>query len=222
MLNALAWVEIHRKHLMMGAAALIAVFGVVYLWRHLAAEREMAGNAAVLSLRGRPGRPETAPKAADYLKVAAEHPSSGAAIRARLLAASAYFTENRYAEAQAEFERVLDATGSGVLAAQAAYGAAASLDAQDKIDEAVAKYQDVINRFADENVAHQARFGLARIYESRKQPENALRFYDEILRDREASVGLTGQSASQAREELVRRHPELAGTNTTTSATSAK
>lgn len=222
MLNLLAWVEVHRNHLLTGLGALIFLFGAVYLWRHWTYEKEMAGNAALLSLRTRPGKPESAPKATDYLKVAEEHASTSAAPRARLMAAGAFFAENRYAEAQAEFARVLESQGSGVLAAQAAFGLAASLDAQDKLDEAAAKYQDVITRFADENVANQARFGLARIHESRKQPDTALRFYDDILRDREAAVGMTGQSAAQARQELLRRHPELAGTNATASATAAK
>lgn len=213
MLNLMAWLELHRQHLVLAVLALVVVFGATLVWRHLASERERAGNAALLSLRARPGRPEMNPKPADFLKVAQEHAASAAAPRARLLAAAAYFTENQYAEAQAEFARVLESQGTGVLAAQAAYGVAASLDAQDKVDEAIAKYQDVITRFADDAVAGQARFALGRIHESRKQPENALRMYDEVLRDREAMFGSVGQAAAQAREELLRRHPELSGTN---------
>jgi len=219
MLNALAWLEIHRKHLLMGFAALIALFAVLYLWRHMAAQRELEGNAALLSLRSRPSQPETSAKATDYLKVAEEHAASSAGPRARLLAAAAYFAENRYAEAQTEFARVLGDEGSGVLAAQAAFGIAASLDALDKQDEAIAKYQEVISRFPDDSVALQARLGLARLHDSRKQPDTALRFYDEILREREPGAAL--QAATQAREELVRRHPELAGTNTTFSVPAA-
>lgn len=217
MLNALAWLEIHRKHLLVGFAALIALFAVVYLWRHMAAQRELDGNAALLSLRSRPNQPEASAKAADYLKVAEEHAASSAGVRARLLAAAAYFADNRYAEAQAEFSRVLTEEGSGVLAAQAAFGVAASLDALDKQEEAISKYQEVISRFSDDSVALQARLGLARLHESRKQPENALRYYDEILREREP--GSVVQAATQAREELIRRHPGLSGTNTTSSVT---
>ncbi|MGE3311220.1 MAG: tetratricopeptide repeat protein [Limisphaerales bacterium] len=217
MLNALAWVEIHRKQLMMGVVALIAVFAATYLWRQLAAQRELEGNAALLVLRSRPTQPETAAKAADYLKVAEQHASTTAGLRARLLAASAYFAENRYSDAQAEFERVLAADGSGVLGAQAAFGVAASLDAQDQQDAAIAKYQDVISRFPHDAVALRARLGLARIHETRKQPENALRFYDEILRDREP--GEAGVAATQARTELIRQHPELAASGTPASAT---
>lgn len=220
MLNALAWLEIHRKHLMMGFVALIAIFAVVYLWRQLAAQREVRGNEALLSLRGEPGKPETAPKASEYLKVAEEHASSTAGVRARLMAAGAFFADNRYAEAQAEFAKVLEAEGTGLLAAQAAFGIAASLDALDKTDEAAAKYQDVIATFPEEGVASQARLGLARLHESLKQPESAVRFYDEILRDRDA--GAYAQLATRAKEELLRRHPELSGTNATSAVSVGK
>jgi len=211
LLNVLAWLEIHRKHLLLGFIALLGVFAVIFLWRHFDAEKESTGNAALLQLRAKPGQPDTAPKAAEYLKVAEEHASTSAGPRARLLAAAAYFNENRYADAQSEFTRVLEADRSGVLAAQASYGIAASLDALDKADEAAAKYQEVISSFPEDSVASQARLSLARLYESRKQPENALRLYDEVLRDRESNLFV--QLATQAREELTRKHPELAGTN---------
>ena len=76
--------------------------------------------------------------------------------RARLLAASAFFGEDRYAEARTEFAKVLSSEVSGPLAAQAAFGVAASLDALDKIDEAAAKYQEVIAQFSDDSVAGEA------------------------------------------------------------------
>lgn len=220
LLNVLAWLEIHRKHLLAGFIALICVFAVVYLWRHFEAEKESAGNAALLQLRAKPGQPETAPKAAEYLKVAEEHASTSAGPRARLMAAAAYFTDSQYAEAQAEFARVLEADRNGVLAAQAAYGVAACLDALDKTDEAAAKYQEVISSFPEDSVATQARLSLARLHESRKQPESALRLYDEVLKDKESNVFV--QLANQGREELVRKHPELAGTNAVPASVPAK
>lgn len=220
MLNVLAWIEIHRKQLMGGFVALLVIFGAVYLYRQLAAQRELAGNAALLSLRHRANQPEASAKAAEYLKVAEEHGSTSAALRARLLAAGAFFNESRYAEAQAEFVRVLDADGSGVLGAQAAYGIAACLDALDKTDEAATKYQDVISRYSDDSVAVQARLSLARLHESKKQPESALRLYDEVLRDREGSA--FAQLATQAKDDLMRANPQLAATNAAPASTGAK
>lgn len=212
MLNVLAWIEINRARLMSGFVAVIVVFGVVYLWRHFAGEREAAANTALLELRAKPGQPDTAPKASDFLAIAEQHASTAAAPRARLLAAGAFFADNKYSEAQTEFEEVLAAAGSGPIAAQAAFGIAACLDSLDKTDEALTRYQEVISRFAGESVAGQARLAIARIQEVRKQPAAALRLYDELVRDKDA--GPFSQQATLQREQLLRQHPELAaGTN---------
>lgn len=216
MLNILAWLELNRGRLLAGFAVLILLFGVVYLWRHFRSEREASANAALLALRARPNDPDSAPKASDYLKVAEQHASTLAAVRARLLAAGAFFAEGRYSEAEAEFNRVLERERSGPLAAQAAFGIAASLEAQAKTDAALGKYQEVIAQFPEDSVAVQSRLALARLQEGRKQPEAALRLLDEILRDRDA--GPLGQQATEMRESLVRRHPQLAGTNAPASA----
>lgn len=220
MLNLLAWIEIHRKQLLGGFVALLVTFGVVYLWRHFAAEREAKANADLLSLRTRPGangESEVVPKPSEFLKVAEEHASSPVGARARLLAAAGFFEAGQYVEAQAEFERVLAREGSGVLAAQAAFGIASSLDAQGKTDQAAAKYQEVAAQFPDDAVAVQARLALASLNESRNQPEAALRIYDEVLRDRQS--GAFAQPANQRREQLLRRHPQLATTNAAATAT---
>lgn len=213
MLNLMAWVEIHRQKLLLGAAAVLVVVGSIYLWRHFRAEREAAANTALLELGRRTGEAEAEPKAADYLKVAEQHASTEAAVRARLLAAGALFADGQFAEARAEFERVAAVT-SGTLLAQAAFGIAASLDGAGQTDAAVAKYQEVISQFPAESVAGLARLKLSGIQEARNQPEAALRLYDEILRDREP--GAFAQQANQGREDLLRRHPELAATNAPT------
>lgn len=210
MLNVVAWLELHRQKLITGFLAVVVVIGAIYLWRHFRAEAEARANAALLALRAKPGQPESAPKASDFLKVAEEHASTSVGLRARLLGAGAFFNENRYAEAQAEFERVLSAAGSGPLAAQALYGVAVSLDAQDKADLAAAKYAEVLSAFPEDSVAGQARLSLARLEERRGKPEVALKYADELLRARDA--GAFSQQARQFREELVRRNPALAGT----------
>lgn len=218
-LNLLAWVELHRKQLILGLVGLIALWGVAYLWRHFRAERELRANAALLEVRPKAGDPDSAPKASDFLKVADEHASSTAGPRARLLAAGAFFAEGRYSEAQAEFEKVA-AAGQGVLGAQAEYGIAACLDAQDKGELAVAKYQEVAAKYPGESVAGQAKLALARLYESRKQPEVALKLYDDLIRARDA--GAFAQVATERRESLVRMHPELSTTNAAPAAVAPK
>jgi tetratricopeptide (TPR) repeat protein len=209
MLNVLAWIEINRGRILGGVAAAIALFGVVYLYRHFAAEREAAANTALLSLRAKPGEPDSAPKAPAFLTVAEQHSgSANVGLRARLLAAGAFYTDGKYAEAQAEFEKLLASAGSGPLGAQADFGVAASLDALDKVDQAAARYQEIISKYAGESVAAQARLALARIQEGRNQAEAALRLYDELIRDKDSAT--FSQQATQLREELVRKNPALA------------
>lgn len=207
-LNAVAWVELHRQQLVAGLVGVILLYGVVYLYRHFAEQRELAANAALLEVRVRPNQPDSTPKAADYLKVAEAHATSSAGPRARLLAAGTLFSDNKYSEAMAEFERVLSKPGSPLVAAQAAYGIAASLDALDKSDQAATKYQEIISQYPEDSVAGQARLALARIQEDRKQAAAALKLYDELLKDREQ--GAFAQQAMRSREQLLKSHPELA------------
>lgn len=215
MLNLLAWIEINRTRILGGFAAIIALFAVVYLWRHVAAEREATANAALLSLRAKPNQPDSAPKASEFLTVAEQHASSASvANRARLLAAGTFFGEGKYSEAQAEFEKLLASVSSGPLRSQAEYGVAACLDARDQVDEAAAKYQNVISKYADDSVSSQARLALARLEESRNRPEAALRLYDELTREKDP--GAFGQQATRLREELLRKNPKLATTEPAT------
>ena len=76
MLNALAWVEIHRRHLITGFVVVIGVLGAIYLWRYFREQKEVAANRALLELHARPGQPDSGPKAADFLKVAEQHPGT--------------------------------------------------------------------------------------------------------------------------------------------------
>lgn len=211
MMQVMAWLEIHQARLIAALVLLILAVGAVLVWRNIQADRQVRANADLLQLRARPGAPETAPTAADYLRVVEQYPSTLAGRRARLLAAGAFYEAGQYTEALAEFERAHERERSGSLAAQAAYGVAASLDALDRVEDAVARYQAVLAAFPADSVAGQARLALARIHEVQGQPESALRLYDELLRDREA--GAFAQQAMQQRDILVRRHPHLAGTN---------
>ncbi len=220
MLHVLAWIEVNRSRLLGGLAAVIALFGVVYLYRHMASEREAAANSALLNLRPKPSLPDSQPKASDYIAVAERHASTSVAPRARLIAAGTLYTDSKYTEAQAEFEKVLASVRSGPVAAQAEFGIAASLDALDKPDLAVTKYQEIISKYPDDSVAGQSRLALARIQESRKQPEAALHLYDQLLGDKES--GPFSQQAQQQRDELVRRNPQLAAASTNAPAKPAK
>ncbi len=216
MLNLMAWLEVHRNQVLGGLMAVVVLIGIGYLWHYFAERRELQAETALfdVQLQTRSAEGEKTPTAADYLKVAEAHPSTEAALRARLLAAGAYFSEGRYAQSLELFQKILDSEKTGPLAAQAAFGVAASLDAEGKAEDAAKRYQEVPNQFPDSSVAMQARLALAGIEESRNQPAAALRLYDEVMRDREG--GPLTQQAAMERDGLMRRHPELANASTNT------
>jgi predicted negative regulator of RcsB-dependent stress response len=217
MIEFLAWVELNKKKLLIGAATVAVVIAgyAIYQWRQNEAEAE--AGAALLKV-DRPGvRAENAaePGAQAFLQVASAHPGTSAAGRALLFAADAFFRENKYAEAKAQFENFLRDYTDHPLAPTAGLGVAACLDSMDKTNEALAAYQDVVNRFAGTVVVAQAKLGLARLHEARNDPAAALRIYDELTRANAQSVWST--EAAIRREQLLSKHPELMKTNAPTS-----
>ena len=80
-------------------------------------------------------RNATASQQADlYLKIAADYQGTSAGQRALLQGAAMLFAAGRYADAQTQFQKFLDAYPDSFFAAQAALGVATSLDAQGKTD----------------------------------------------------------------------------------------
>jgi predicted negative regulator of RcsB-dependent stress response len=205
----LAWVEIHKKRLLLGAVAVMLLAGALAIQRWHRIESERAASAALVQvqLTDRAGPAAKEPTASDYQRVASDHEGTRAALRARLLAAEALFVEGHYAEAKTEFERVAARLEDDGLAATAAFGIAAALEAMGKTEEAVGAYQDVTLRHGTTGVATQARLALGGLQEQRGDAALALRSYSE----------LTNAMNSPWREEalvridaLLARHPELA------------
>ncbi len=213
--EALAWLELNRKRVITGIVLVLAVIvaGYIFFWsRHQA---EINANDALLALKPSTSASEDqkAAAAADFLRVAEAHSSSSVADRALLLAAGDLYREGRYAEAQTQFQKALDQDRSSALAPVAALGVAASLDAQNKVDEALAAYQAVVARYGEAPASARAKFAMALIHEGRNEPREALRIYDELTTSRK--MGRASMEASIKRENLLKLHPELAPTNTT-------
>jgi predicted negative regulator of RcsB-dependent stress response len=208
--EVLAWLEVNKQRLIVGASvALVVGFGI-YTYRWKLQQTELAASDALLRLRPAAGSTEapSAPKTAEYMKVAQEFSGTSAGQRALFLAAGALFADKKYAEAQAQFERFARENSGSPLAADAAFGAAAALDAQDKATEALAAYQSVLTRFPDAAVGGQVKLAMARINESKNQPAQALKLYDELTRA--TSLSAWSSEAAQKRELLLARNPELA------------
>ena len=206
--RAWTWFEANKKLVAWGAGVVVIAgfIGAFYFWRQ--GENEVAASEAlshadagrVVEGVKRNGSPET------FLKVAAEYPGTAAAGRALLQAAAALFAEEKYSEAQAQFERFSREYSSSPFLPQARLGVAACLDAQGKTADAMSAYEDLARKYPSANVAPQAEFALARIYESQGKLEQAWSLYEKLAQQ----LGLNDSMGSEAgirAEELKAKLP---------------
>jgi tetratricopeptide (TPR) repeat protein len=210
-IDLLAWFELNKKKLAIAAAAIIAAGFTIAVIRYQKEQKEIQAGGALLNIRTPAGAPTNTPPPgpSEYLKVAETFSGTAAAERAEFMAATAYFTEGKYSEAQQAFRKYLNDNSSATFAPGAAYGVAASLEAQNKLDEALQEYQRVATTYSKSSVVNDAKLAQARIYELKKQPEQALRIYNELA----ATAGLAAMGERQEfalkRERLLKAHPEL-------------
>jgi TolA-binding protein len=97
------------------------------------------------------------------------------------------FIAGKYAEAQTQFQKYLDAFPDSDFTAQASLGIAASLEAQGKIDLATVAYQKAINQSAPVSVAVNAKFALARIAQQQGKIADAEKLYEDIAKQNQGS-----------------------------------
>jgi tetratricopeptide (TPR) repeat protein len=210
--DLLAWLEVNRTKVLVAAVALVAVGFAIATVRYMREEKELNASGQLLALRVSLNQPTNAApvQASALLKVAKDFSGTSAAERARLLAATAFFTEGKYADAEREFSAFAKEFPNNPWTAAAAYGVASAQEAQNK-PEAVTTYQRVGSAYANSYVADDAKLALARIYETRQQPDQALRIYNELLLPRPgAQPGEAAHPEAFARKEaLLRKHPEL-------------
>jgi TolA-binding protein len=175
------WVEANLKRIGIsaGIAAAVAFLISFYFWQQ--DQKEIAAGRALTQLIvSTPPNINASQLADSYLQIANGHPGTRAEQRALLQSATALFAAGRYADAQTQFGKFLDAHPDSQFSSQAALGVAASLEAQGKTDLAVGAYQKVINGFADPMAADSAKFALARIDESQDKVSDALNFYEDV------------------------------------------
>ena len=208
-IEILAWLEVNKIKVAIGAAAVAALIAIYFLMNWQAAQRSIAANASLFALakpRGAEGvKPPVDPEA--YLRVASEYPGTEAAGRALLLAAGAYYTDGDFGKAETAFEAFLREYGDGPFAAVAGFGIAACRDARGMAGDAIISYQDVFTRYPDSAVVPQARLAVGRLYEGQGDFEEALDSYKTV-------AALSSQSAwsgeaSRRQAELLAGHPEL-------------
>lgn len=211
--DVLAWLEVNKKQVAIVAGVLVLIgFGISTI-HYFKQQKEEKASGALLALKPTltPQTNVPPPQASALLKVAEEYPGTSAAERARILAATAFFTEGKYAESEKEFGQFVKDHPDSPWVAEAQYGVATSQEAQNKMGEAQTSYQTVATGYATSSLADDARLALARIYEEQKKPDQALRIYNELTTPRPGGQPgeMRNAAAFEKKEALLRAHPEL-------------
>lgn len=209
----LAWLEVHKKRLVIGAGVALVVIFVAMILVQQQAEKERSASAALSDVRVPFSASGAVPPgtAEAYARIATEHRGSQAAARALLLSAGVLFSEAKsaadYAAAEKRFAQVSQEYPDSPWNPQAAIGVAASLKAQGRTAEATAKYEDIIKRYASSPVIGEAKLALAKLYETSK-PEDSFKLYEELLKDHPNSP--MSLEATMRQDDLLKAKPELA------------
>jgi TolA-binding protein len=205
------WFETYKRQLGLGitiaAVAALVIWFIVWRQDQKQVDAGTALSQVIASQVATPAgtRPDLA---AAYLKVAKDYPHSVPAARAVLMAAASLFTNEKYADAQALFERFTREYQASPLMGEALFGIATCLDAQGKTDQAATAYKDLITRRPNESFVPQAKFALARLYETQNKLEQARDMYQDI--ERAVPFSMLGNEAGVRLEELIAKNPSLA------------
>jgi len=203
--QAWAWFEANKKQAAWGIGILFVV-GVVaayFFWSQ--AEKQVRAGEALSDVVAKAMSGVGHAEAADaYLRVAATYPGTAAGARALLEAAGLLFTQGKYTEAQAQFQKFIRDYPDNPFRSEAMLGKAASLDAQAKPDEAIRAYKELIDRHPNDSVVPQAKFAMARIYESQNKLREARALYEEVSRAQSTSslVNEAGIKAEELKAKL--------------------
>lgn len=200
MMRLWPWLEANKNRII-GVVAAVVVFAGVYSfmsWRHQEAELS-AGEAFTQIMMAPPATPEQ--DAAAYEVLAAKYAGTMTAGRSLLQAASVLFEAGRFADAQAQFQKIVDTHAGGAdLAVLAQLGVAASLEAQGKLDAAATAYEKVIAMSPGSTSAVPAEYAMGRIAEQQGKLESAESYFEQASRAGQAGGSLSQNAYSQAME----------------------
>jgi TolA-binding protein len=195
------WIRIILGGSVIAVAAVLISF---YSWQR--EQKEITAGKALTQFMISVPRNATDDQQADlFLKIAGDYRGTSAGQRAWLQGAVMLFEAGRYADAQTQFQKFLDAHPDSFFAAQAALGVATSLDAQGKTDLAAGAYQRVINTSSDAMVTSSAKFALAQIDERQGKLTEAMNLYEDVVRNN--PNGSLGSEAGLRAMELKMKLP---------------
>jgi len=183
------WLEANLKAVIAGAIVVAAIiFGILFYSTHQS-QKEIDAGYALSHLSFESHGVDA------LLKIANDYPGTAAGKRASLEAAGMFFATGKYADAQTQFQKFLDAYPDSEFSAQASLGIAASLEAQGKTDLAISAYQKVVNP-ANLAATVAAKFGLARIDTQQGKIAEAGKIYEDVARQ--------SQNSPYAQEAMMR------------------
>jgi predicted negative regulator of RcsB-dependent stress response len=189
------WLEANKNRIIIVVAAVLLLTGIYYFINAQHEQNELNAGVAMTQLLLTPSTSLT--QASTSLnQLADKYNGTEAAKRALLQGAASLFGAGQYPEAQAQFQKYLDASPTGPLAATAQLGLAASLDAQGKTDEAVAAYQRASAAYPGTSSELAADCALGRIFEAQGKWTEAMNVYQNAMR-----AGRMGGSLAQAAYE---------------------
>jgi TolA-binding protein len=196
------WLEANKNRLIGALAAIIVVAGVWFFISSQREQREVDAGEALTWLMVNPNANGNLPDA--FANLAAKYAGTAAGQRAQLQAGAALFNAGKYADAQAQFQKYLDAGSSAPLAAAAQLGVAACLEAQNK-PEAASAYQKITTLYAGSTSVPPAEFALGRIAEQQNKLSEAVSHYENVAR-----AGSGGSMAQEAGMRAVELKTKLA------------
>lgn len=195
------WIEANKNKIIGGAGIIAAAIFLIYFFSWQRGQAEIAADKALTQMFVSVAPDTSASQLAGlYLQIAGKNPGTRAGQRALLQGAAVLFDAGRYADAQVQFQKFLDAYPDNSFTAQAALGVAASLDAQNKTDLAVGAYQRVINGSADATAVNTAKFSLARIYEAQGKFNDAFTYYADVAQHSNPNGSLGSEAVQHAME----------------------
>jgi TolA-binding protein len=203
-IDILTWFEENKKRLVAGFGIAIAAAAVIIVYRNYkAGVEESASKSLVMLLASEAAG--TMPASDKLLQLAKDKAGTKAAERAQYLAAVKLFEDGKFAEAETQFNTVLNDYPRSALIAQASLGVAASLDAQNKVADALSAYTRFAAAFQGDSLVNQAKLAQGRIFESQGKHQDALAIYRELTK-----VNSQFAREAMARQAyLLQQHPEL-------------
>jgi predicted negative regulator of RcsB-dependent stress response len=192
------WLEANRNKLIVAVVAIILAVGIYNFTVSQREANERAAGAALTELMMTP--PAGTDPAVALNNLAAQYPGTAAAQRAQLQAAASLFTEAKYTDAEALFQKFADANSGNPLVATAELGLGASLEAEGKLDAAATAYEKVATTFSTSPSALPALCGLGRIAEAQGRYKEAVDRYESVARFGSAGGTMVQEAAMRAAE----------------------